>query len=279
MLLKGIAALSGILAAIVCVAGDCFDGLNWLYALPLSFAVSFLALLVLAFLFLIAVSQRIDTSKPQEKDSPFYRWIVRLYIEALAALIGLKIETRGLEKIPVNGRFMLVCNHLNDSDPAILLHFFKKSQLAFISKRENQDMFLVGKLMHKLQCQLVNRENDREALRCILKCIEIIKEDRASIAVFPEGYVSKERHLLPFRPGVFKIAQKAQVPIVVCTLQGTEHVIRNIKKLKSTTVQLHLLDVIPAEELAGKSTVEVAQRVRRMMAEDLGPDYRPLDEA
>ena len=279
MLLKGIAALSGILAAIVCVAGDCFDGLHWLYALPLSFAVSFLALLVLAFLFLIAVSQRIDTSKPQEKDSPFYRWIVRLYIEALAALIGLKIETRGLEKIPVNGRFMLVCNHLNDSDPAILLHFFKKSQLAFISKRENQDMFLVGKLMHKLQCQLVNRENDREALRCILKCIEIIKEDRASIAVFPEGYVSKERHLLPFRPGVFKIAQKAQVPIVVCTLQGTEHVIRNIKKLKSTTVQLHLLDVIPAEELTGKSTVEIAQRVRRMMAEDLGPDYRPLDEA
>lgn len=279
MLLKGIATLSGVFAVIFCYIGDWFSSLSWLLMLPLSFAGCFVLLVILAFLFLIVVCQRIDTSKPQEKDSPFYRWIVRLYIEALATLIRLKIETRGLEKIPVHGRFMLVCNHLNDSDPAILLHFFKKSQLAFISKRENQDMFLVGKLMHKLQCQLVNRENDREALRCILKCIEIIKEDRASIAVFPEGYVSKERHLLPFRPGVFKIAQKTQVPIVVCTLQGTEHVIRNIKKLKSTTVQLHLLDVIPAEALAGKSTVEIAQRVRRLMAEDLGPDYRPLDEA
>lgn len=277
MLLKVISALSCVLAVIVCAAAECFGSFLWLAVLPLSLAGSFVLLMLLAFLFLVAATQIIDTSKPQEKDSAFYRWMARLYIELLATVLRLRIETRGLEKIPQSGRFMLVCNHLNDSDPAILLHFFKNSQLAFISKRENQQMFVVGKLMHKLQCQLVNRENDREALRCILKCIEIIKEDKASIAVFPEGYVSKDRHLLPFRPGVFKIAQKAKVPIVVCTLQGTEHVIRNMKKLKPTAIQLHLLEVIPAEELADKSTVEVAQRVRQLMANDLGPDYRPLD--
>jgi len=189
------------------------------------------------------------------------------------------VDTKGLEKTPKEGRFMLVCNHLDDSDPAVLLHYFRDSQLAFISKRENRDMFIVGKLMHKLQCQLVNRENDREALKCILKCIEILKNDRASIAVFPEGYESKDGRLLPFRPGVFKIAQKAQVPIVVCTLQGSEGVIRNLKKLKPLPrVQLYLLEVIPAEELAGKTTVEIAQRVRSIMLSDLAEKYQPVNE-
>ena len=168
---------------------------------------------------------------------------------------------------------MLVCNHLNDLDPVTLLHFFKDSQLAFISKRENSTMFLVGKLMHKLLCQLINRENDREALKTILKCIQIIKEDKASIAVFPEGGIlSEDGKLHHFRPGVFKIAQKANVPIVVCTLKNTKDVVRNLKKFKPSYVEMKVLDVIPAEQLKGITTVDVAHRCYELMAEDLGPE-------
>ena len=78
--------------------------------------------------------------------------------------------------------------------------------------------------------------------------------------------------LHPFRSGVFKIAQKAKVPIVVCTIQNTNKVFANIKKLKPTDVHLHLLGVIPAEELVGVSAVDIGNRVHAMMAEDLGPD-------
>ena len=132
-------------------------------------------------------------------------------------------------------------------------------------------MFVVGKFMHKTLCQLVNRENDREALKTILKCIQILKEDKASICVFPEGYTSKDGKLHHFRSGVFKIAQKANVPIVICTLQNTNKVFSNVLKLKSTDVHLHIVDVIPAEELKGVTAVEVGDRVHGLMAEDLGP--------
>lgn len=133
-------------------------------------------------------------------------------------------------------------------------------------------MFLVGKLMHKLQCQLINRENDREALKTILKCVQILKEDKASVAVFPEGYTSVDGLLHPFRCGVFKIAQKANVPIVVCTLQNTQHVFHNAKRLRPTDVELHLLGVIPAEELKGVTAISIGKRVHDMMAADLGPE-------
>jgi len=167
---------------------------------------------------------------------------------------------------------LLVCNHLSLLDPVILLAYFRKSQLAFISKQENNSMFLVGKLMHKILCQLINRENDREALKTIIACIRLIQEDAVSVGVFPEGYIHGDELLHPFRSGVFKIAQKANVPIVVCTLQNTQKVKKNMPQLKPTDVHLHLVGVLQPEEFEGLTTVDIANRVHAMMVEDLGPD-------
>ena len=278
MLLGGITALSAVLAAVICAGFGGFENMGWLWILPVSFAGLLVLLAALAFLFVWAACAVVDQEKPQKKDSAFYRTMAGLCLELVMVVARVRVDTQGLEKAPKTGRFLLVCNHLNDSDPAILLHFFRKSKLAFISKRENKDMFLVGKFMHKLSCQLINRENDRDALRGILKCIELIEKDEVSVAVFPEGYVSKQRRLLPFRSGVFKIAQRTRVPIVVCTLQGSQYVMKNITKLKPSSVQLHLVDVIRPEAYAGKTTVEIAQMARELMLSDLGEEYQPLEQ-
>ena len=90
--------------------------------------------------------------------------------------------------------------------------------------------------------------------------------------MFPEGYTSRDGKLQHFRSGVFKIAQKANVPIVVVTLQNTAVILHNAARLKPTQVELHLVGVIPPEELKGVTAVEIGERVHRMMADDLGPD-------
>jgi len=270
MLLRTIAGLSVILAVILF---SFLDGALWL--LPVLFCGSYLAFLLAAFLVLWAFSGVVDTGKPQERDSKLYRRIVMLYIEALIPLVGLKITTAGLEKMPAEKRIMLVCNHQNEGDPGILMHYFKKYELSFIAKKEVQDMFIMGKLMHKLLCQPINRENDREALKSILRCIQLLKTDEVSVGAFPEGGIFDKDKLHPFRSGVFKIAQKANVPIVVCTLKGTSDLFHNMRRLKRTAVQLHLVDVIPAEEAAAANTVELGDRIYQMMLNDLGPEYNP----
>ena len=272
MLIGMIAALSALTASGLCLCWGGFQSLNWLWQLPLSFVGAFVLLLGLAFFFLWFMCHIVRKDVPQEKDSAFYRQMAYLYIDAVITFTQVRVRTKGLEKTPKDGRFLLVCNHLNDADPGILLSYFKKSQLAFVSKQENRDMFIVGSIMHKTMCQLINRDNDREALKSILKCIQMIKDDQVSVAVFPEGGIKKNNLLNPFRPGVFKIAQKAQVPIVVCTIWGTQEVFHNIPKLKPTDVELHLVGVIPAEDLVGRTTVDISEQVHRMMAEDLGPD-------
>ena len=270
MLLRTIAGLSLLLSC--GIFGVCRMAL-WL--LPVLYLGCFLGLLLLAFLILILLSLLVDLDKPQEHDSKFYRTVAHLLIETLIPLVCLKMEVSGLEKTPKDGRILLVCNHQNEADPGILMHYFKKNQLAFIAKKEARNMFVVGPFMHKLLCQLVNRENDREALKSILKCIQLIRDDEVSIGVFPEGGIFEKDKLHHFRSGVFKIAQKAKVPIVVCTLKGTSDLFHNMKHLKPTHVRLHLVDVISAEEAASTNTVELGEKIYRMMLEDLGPEYAP----
>lgn len=272
MLIYIVLIASAVLAGVVCLGTGAFASLTWVWMLPVSFVGCILGLAAVLFLAVYLCSAVIRLDKPQEKDNRFYRWLINVLAKAAMVLLRMRVHTRGLENTPKEGRFLLVCNHLNDLDPVTLLAYFSGSQLAFISKRENDQRFIVGKLMHRIMCQPINRENDREALKTILKCVALLKQDQVSVGVFPEGYTSMDEKLHPFRHGVFKIAQKARVPIVVCTIQNTQKVFRNILRLKPTDVHLHLLEVIPAEEITEVPAVEVGERVYRLMAEDLGPE-------
>ena len=168
----------------------------------------------------------------------------------------------------------MLCNHLFIADPGIVLHCFRKSQLAFLTKKENYKLPFIGAFMHKILCQPIDRENDRQALKSIIKCIQLIKEDKVSVCAFPEGYTSKDGKLHPFRPGVFKIAQKTNVPIVVCTIQNTRQIFKNLKHLRHTDVELHLVDIIPPEAYAGMNTVALSDMVYEKMIADLGESFR-----
>ena len=269
---------SGAIAAAVGLWAGAFEDISRLWILPVSYVGALFLQLLVFFLVVWISSLLVDPEKPQEKESPFYRFLTKRVVELVVPLI-MKIHATGTENIPKDGRFLLVSNHLFDLDPAVFLRCFPKSQLIFVSKRENQKMFLVGKFMHKLMCPFINRENDREALKTILRCIQILKDDLSSVVVFPEGYIHKEdRKLHHFRSGVFKIAQRANVPIVVCTLKNTHHIKKNILRLKRTHVYMDLLTVIPPEQYRGKTTVELGNEIYEIMAHHLGPENVSTEE-
>ena len=271
MLLSVFCLLSGVAAAtLACVNSSAFETLRWLWLLPCGFLGGCLGALLLFCLMVLIMGLAVDMKKTQETDNRFYRWVLHQLIFVGIPLLGVRFHTQGLEKTPEVDRCMVVCNHLFELDPVFLLKVFPKKKLAFISKREVDDMFLVGPFLHKIMGQPINRENDREALKTILNCIRLLQEDRNSVAVFPEGYIKTDRLLRRFRSGVFKIAQRTKVPIVVCTLRNTHKIIHNFLRLKKTDVHLHLVGVIGPECWEGATTVEIAEKAYRMMADDLG---------
>ena len=269
MLLGGITLVSVIAAVLIGIGAE---GLNWLWMIPvLSLGFTLLGVL-LAFLFLLFLASIVDLKKEQQEDSKLYRKTVELYLQSALPPLRWHIKTTGMEKVPESGRFLLVCNHVSLADPVVLLRVFTGKQLAFISKKENQSMFLVGKVMHKMLCQPIDRENDKAALKTIIRCIQILREDKASVAVFPEGYIHEDKKLHHFRSGVFKIAKKTEVPIVVCTMKNTKDAISNLLHHRHTNIEVSVLATIQPEEYKDLTTVDLGERIYRMMAEDLGPE-------
>lgn len=272
MLLRGFGVIALAVGSLLCLVLDAFESFTWLWMLSAFSLGTLVVLILLAFLYLVLICKIVDYEKEQSEDSRHYRRVLETYIESALPALRIKVTAEGLAQVPTDRRFMLVCNHCSNIDPVILCGQFAGQQVSFISKKENRDLFLVGKMMHKLQCQLIDRENDREALKTILKCIQMLKEDRCSIGVFPEGYIHPDRKLHNFRPGVFKIAQKANVPIVVCTLTNTAQSISRLLKLKPSHIHLTVLKVIDPAELKGRKTVEISDEIYAMMAENLGPE-------
>ena len=231
---------------------------------------------MILFLLLLFVSTRfVDPKKLLEKPSRYFRFMLNQFCRLAFFLGGVHVHVTGLEKLPHDHRFLLVSNHLFAFDPLIYYYAIPHDELAFISKKENFSLFMVAEIMRELLCLPIDRENDRAALRTILKAIQFLKEDKTSIAVFPEGYTSKTGELNSFRNGAFKIAQKAGVPIVVCVLSNTPAILKNMFR-RHTDVYLDELDIIPADELNGVTTAQIGSRIHDTMTKGISARRKAL---
>mgnify|MGYP002626481002 CR=1 FL=1 len=224
-------------------------------------------LLYLAFLAICAYVF-VDPKKEYTHNSRFYRHLLYFPTRIVLFLIGVRIHTTGLEKMP-EGRFLIVSNHRSNFDPLVSWRVLEKYDIAYISKFSNFKIPIWGRIIRKCCFLGINREDAREGMKTIIKAIKLIKEDEVSIGIYPEGTRSKTCELLPFHPGSFKVAQSANVPIVVVTVQGTEMIHRNFP-FHGTDVRLDLLEVIPAETVKAMKTTEIAEHVHKLMAKHLG---------
>ena len=167
MLIRLMMLLSLIFSAVISLVIGAFESYRWLWVMP-SLAVGFfVAMLACLYGYLDLLRRRVDTSVEQDGDDPLYRKVVEMLVASLLPFVSLNVKTKGMEKVPAQGRFLLVCNHTCDLDPAPILYALPGRQLAFIAKKEVREFFMIGAFLHKIQGQFINRENDREALKTI----------------------------------------------------------------------------------------------------------------
>ena len=153
-------------------------------------------------------------------------------------------------------------------DPIALTRVLRRFNISFLSKPSNMEMPVLGRIGYGAGCLPIDRENDRKALTAILTAADYLKRGLCSMAIYPEGTRGRGGELLPFHAGSFKIAQKANVPLVITSISGTEKVGKNVLR-RPTDVYLDVLEVIPAEKVKTMSTRELAEYSSRIIAENL----------
>ena len=254
-------------AALIPILDNFFEILRHSYSwwlVPLLFVGFFLGLVAIHMIITVVWISTIRTDRPVNNGKAFRRWII-LTVPLLMKLFRVRVNATGVEKVPQNGRMLFVCNHQHDFDPVIILSVFPEYEIGFIGKKEiYETMPLIGKAMHGLNSLPIDRENNREAAKTVIEAARLLKEDKASIGLFPEGYVSKSCELLPLRNGSLKIALRGNVPIVVCVLNNTREIPKRMF-LRRTDIEFRVLSVIYPEDYKDLTTVELGDRIHAEM--------------
>ena len=236
-----------------------------------------LALLGILFLgyvlFLFICSLFVDPKKEYEKHSRFYRFLLCSASSAALKLLRIKVHTFGFENIPTNMKPLFVGNHRSNFDPIIQWVALKKWDIAFISKASNFKIPIFGRLIRKCCFMAIDRESPRKAIATIGKAAKLLQKDEVSIGVYPEGTRSKTCELLPFHNGVFKIAQKADRPIVIMAISGTEQIHKNVLRRRSD-IYLDIVQVIPAEDAKAMKTDAIGSVVKAVLENRLSENKK-----
>ena len=219
---------------------------------------------VFAYILLLIISALlVNMKKEYRQESKFYRFLLNSATFFAAKLIRIKLHVTGKELLPET-RFLMVSNHRSKFDPILSWLVFGDRQIAFISKPENFKVPVFGRLIHRLCFMPIDRENPRNAVKTINRAVDLINRDVATVAVYPEGTRNYGEGLLPFHNAMFKIAQKANVPIVVVTVKNTYDIQKNYPFHRSH-VYIDIVRVLDADEVKKTKTAELGDKIRELM--------------
>ena len=133
----------------------------------------------------------------------------------------LKIDFRVInpENLPKEGPVVFISNHQSYADILSFLYNIKNHQVAFIAKDSLEKIPIFGKWILRIRGLYIHRGDARASLKIINEGVDYLKQG-FSLVIFPEGTRSRSSKLGEFKPGSFKLATKARVPVVPVTLNG-----------------------------------------------------------
>lgn len=148
-------------------------------------------------------------------ESKRYVWLQKK-VKYIKWIYNVKIVSHGIENWPKHKGCVLIANHQSNFDPLALLllnDFNNYAPVGFIAKEELKNNKLAKRFIFLIDVLFINRKDPRSAVEVFKEAKELIRVPR-SMVIFPEGTRSHSPKLGEFKPGAFKLAYQAYVPIV-----------------------------------------------------------------
>ncbi len=215
---------------------------------------------VILYVILLTVSSLlVNPKKTYEKENRYYRFLLNFSTAWALKCARVRIQAEGMDRLPPNGRFLLVSNHVSNFDPIVTWYALRAYRLAFISKPENFKVPWFGRIIRKCCFLPIQRKDVALSIDTFRQGAALMKNGSVSVAVYPEGTRSKTGDLLPFHPIVFYMAKAANVPVAVMRIDGTREIRRRFP-WRSTEVQIRIIETIPVSWVAAHDMKEICLR-------------------
>lgn len=193
--------------------------------------------------------------------------IVNWAFRCVIFLAGVKVTALGEENIPRDTAVLYVGNHRSYFD-IVLTYVRVPRPTGYVAKKEMEKVPLLSVWMKNLHCLFLDRDNIKEGLKTILLGVEKAKSG-ISICIFPEGTRNRVPDtFLPFHEGSFKIAEKADIPVIPMTINNSAAVFEeHFPKIRRAKVIIEYGKPIYIKDLPREEKKFIGAKVQKIIEE------------
>jgi 1-acyl-sn-glycerol-3-phosphate acyltransferase len=131
-----------------------------------------------------------------------------------------RIKVEGIEKVPDEGPALLVCNHVSYMD-ALIVGGVVRRPVRFVMYYKIFNIPVLRFIFRTAKAiPIAGRNEDPALLDRAFDEIDRALADGELVCVFPEGGLTRDGEIAPFRSGVERILARRPVPVVPLALRG-----------------------------------------------------------
>jgi 1-acyl-sn-glycerol-3-phosphate acyltransferase len=151
-------------------------------------------------------------------------WLMPEYIVRLVMLVVTRIvyrvKVRGDENLPTDGAAILVCNHVSFVD-AIILGVCSPRPMIFIMDHRIFKTPGMGWFFKAVKAiPIAPQKENPEAYERAFERARQVLADGDLLCLFPEGAITKDGKMQPFKAGIMKILETNPVPVIPSALHN-----------------------------------------------------------
>ncbi|MGN6526906.1 MAG: MFS transporter [Burkholderiaceae bacterium] len=131
-----------------------------------------------------------------------------------------RFRIRGEEHIPLEGPAIVACNHVSFIDPVLLMAASPRPIRFLMDSRifRTPGLGLLFRLAKAIP--IAPKSDDPAAYEAAFAAADQVLAEGDLLGIFPEGGITRDGQLMPFKGGIMRILEKRPVPVVPLALQN-----------------------------------------------------------
>lgn len=146
-------------------------------------------------------------------------FLLRFLSFALTRIIY-RVDLSRFKELPEEGPVLLTCNHVSFVDAVILMGCFKRPIRFVMDHRIFQNPVLGFIFRGVKAIPIASAKEDPVTMQKAFDSVSQALRDGEVVLIFPEGKITHDGNLSPFRPGMDKILARDSVPTMAVALHG-----------------------------------------------------------
>lgn len=151
-------------------------------------------------------------------------WLMPEYIVRLVMLVVTRVvyrlKVRGDEHLPTDGAAILVCNHVSFID-AVILGVCSPRPMVFLMDHRIFKTPGIGWFFRAVKAiPIAPQKEDPQAYEQAFERARQVLRDGDLLCLFPEGAITKDGSMQPFKAGIMKILASDPVPVIPAALHN-----------------------------------------------------------